>query len=581
MIGAVFAGRFILNGLLGDGALFVLYSAKDKVSGKDLSLRVLKQPFDQEEGFVSALTQAVKKGAGIQSPNVERLYEVKQEQGQVFIAGDLTRAPSLADRIRKLAPFTSPVAVSAGIGIVRGLDAFHRAGLVHGDVSAENVAMLADGETRLQMGGIWEAYSAGRTTGGAVLPSLAAYLAPEVSSGAMPTASSDIYAGGILLYELLTGRKPYLAETAMATAVRHATEPTPRVRAVNPSVSVVLDEIVHKAMCKDVTGRYAHASELLFDLRQVQDALRFGRTLSWPIRGQTAAAAPKTPAQQPVAPRMSAVREVPSPREQERAKPERDVPLWLISFFMICMGAVAAVGFMWFYTGSTKPRTETVPNLARLTVSEARADLAQRHLKIRLEDTVQNEYFKVDQIVSSSPPAFTKVPENSFVGVTISAGSKQVSVPDLHAYLPDKARTVLETQGLRLDSQILPGSDPSVGQGAISKQAPEKGQMVDRLTTVQVTVNSGASNVAQPSGSHPGKYRFELEVKLDKLTEQRQVRIDMVDEKGPHTVYNEPGNPGDVIRQPYFSNDKEATFRIYYDGVLVREVEPDTTGLSQ
>ena len=120
MIGSVYSGRYTLTGLLADGPIFALYSAKDRQTAREVSLRLIKGPFDREATFKDALGEAVDQSHAIQSSHVERLQELV-DGDSAFIVGELTRAPSLSDRIRKLAPFTSPVAVSAAIGIGPGL----------------------------------------------------------------------------------------------------------------------------------------------------------------------------------------------------------------------------------------------------------------------------------------------------------------------------------------------------------------------------------------------------------------------------------------------------------------------------
>jgi serine/threonine-protein kinase len=186
------------------------------------------------------------------------------------------------------------------------------------------------------------------------------YLAPEVSSGNLPSPSSDVYSVGILLYQLLSGRFPYSADTPVAMALKHATAGIPSVKIYNSAVPNALDEIVKKAMAKDPAVRYANASELLSDLRMLQDGLRFGKTLTWPLK-----TAP-SPEKQPVAPKMSAIRE----EEAERAKKEReprDVPIWLIAVFAFFAAVfLAAIGYFLIYNVS-KPkwwscRTSREPN---------------------------------------------------------------------------------------------------------------------------------------------------------------------------------------------------------------------------
>jgi hypothetical protein len=569
LIGAVFEGRYTVNGFLAEGPIFTLYSARDKLTAKDVSLRQVKSPFDGEDRFKKALSVAIDKTALVRSNFVERLIELSNDDGKVFVIGELTRAPSLADRIRKLAPFTPSVSVSCAVSIVRGLEAFHKMGLAHGDISGDNIALLADGETRLQLGGVWEAYSASATAGFLVLPSLAPYLAPEISNGDAPNACSDLYAVGILLYELLTGRKPYLADTGLATAMRHSTEETPRVRNLNPSIPVVLDEIVFKAMSKNPSSRYRTANEMIFDLRQTQDALRFGRTLAWPISGSAQAPQPKRTVQ--VAPRMSAVREREPVAEREgREKADRDVPVWMLLLLAGAVGVAATLGLIDFFIGANRPRLVVVPNLAGLSLSEAKSDLAPMKLKARLGDPVASNRYEADRVVSSVPPSGEKISEDSTVVLSLSLGSSKIQVPQLKNLTPDKARQMLSTVNLSMDDHIDRVNDPAVADGSICKQSPIAGDRLARSGKVRVSVSDHSLSSPHKNAKH---YLYTLHLGLMHVEDPTQVRIDIVDDDGTRTIFDEQKNPDDTFTVSARGTGEKATFIVYYDGKEVLRKE--------
>jgi beta-lactam-binding protein with PASTA domain len=574
LIGSVFQSRYTVNGFLAEGPVFTLYSARDKLTSKDVSLRLIKPPFDREEQFKLALERAIEKTLTVRSVFIERLIQLETDEERTYVVGDLTRAPSLADRIRKLAPFTPAVAVSCATSIARGLDAFHKAGLVHGDISGDNIALLGDGEIRLQLGGIWEAYSASATAGFSVLPTLAAYLAPEVSNGDLPSASSDLYAVGILLYELLTGRKPYQADTALATAMRHSTEPTPRVRDSNPTTPVVLDEIVYKAMSKDPASRYRTANELIFDLRQTQDAIRFGKTLSWPINGPAPAPAPTSSRKVPVAPKMSAVREPEPPSDRpRREKPDRDVPIWMMLLFASAFGVVIALGLVNFFIGASRARLVTIPDLSRLSFSEAERSLNSMHLRIGTLGTRKpSDKVEVDRVVDSDPPAGQRVTEGTLVHLNLSEGSRQIKVPKLFKLFPDKARSLLSGVNLSLDDTIDKINDPSVPNGQICRQSPDAGSTVARSSKIHVAVSDSSAPVVSKDAKH---YIYTLNVALTHILQPVQVRIDMTDDEGTKTIFNETKNPEDSFTITQRGTGSKATFTVYYDGKQVEQKQED------
>jgi len=587
VIGKLLKARYELVGLIQDGPIFATYAARDKIQGRDLSVRVVKSPFGNETEFIDRLVSTVQKYSIIQSANIERLHSVESDQGITFILGDLTRGPSLADRIKKLAPFSIPVSVSTAMSILHALDAVHRTGLVHGDLNPHHLAVMADGDVRLQMTGIWEGYSGSPTAGVMVLPGMAPYLAPEVSAGSMPTSSSDVYAVGIVLFELIAGRLPYFADTALAMALQHSTSPTPSVRATNSSVPSVLDEIIKKAMSKDPRARYLTAGEMLADLRMLQDALRFGRSLTWPLRPETVQPGPpatgRGPASkpQPVAPRMSAIRTGQDVEETKRKKQraERDVPVWMLVLFTFVLAIFASVCIMWVYMSLSRPRLVTVPNIKGLSVTEATSLLRESKLTLRIASRVPNDKVEQDSILDVSPEHGQKVREGGQVSVVLSSGSRTVSVPEMKGMTIDKAKALLGTLNLSLSDTRERISDPKVPVDLIVRSDPPSRSTIARQSVIKVYVSSGPSE--ETTSSRPATddgYLYTLHLRLKDLTHRTLVKIEISDEDGNRVVYEHMHDSGDTFDVTTKSNQKTATFNIYYDGVLKMSREKQAEG---
>ena len=579
MIGNVLAGRFEVSALIHEGPIFDLLRARDRITGRDVSVRLVRAPFDGQTEFLNALEAAVHRVTPIVHPNVERLLELDRHEGKAYIVGEWTQAPTLADRIRKLAPFSAPVAVAAALSVSRGLEAFHKAGIVHGDVGPETTCLMADGEVRLQMGGLWQAYGASPTAGAMVLASLAPALAPEVGRGAMPSLRSDVYAVGVLLFELLTGRPPYAADTPLATAMRHGTDPTPRVRDYNPSAPAILDEIVAKAMDKDPAMRYATAGELANDLRLVQDALRFGKTLTWPLRPATAVpsskptSVPRTPkpaAPGRVAPKMSAIKD---DEDEEYGKPERDVPAWAsIGLALVACVAVSLLA-VYFVLNLNHKRFVTVPSVRNLAFSEARLSLEKAKLNLTRGDKVPDAEVEVDHILSTEPPSESRVREGSTVVAKVSAGPSAVAVPKLDGMTPDSARSMLEKIGLVLDDEMERVNKSGATDGSIVAQNPKAGASVALQGKVRVTVQDASLPAPEVK-----RYDYTLNVDLAEMTDRTRVKIEIEDLDGKREVQSRRRKPGETFPVTVRAKGEVVTWRIYYDDKLVKTVVAHSDG---
>lgn len=574
MVGSVLRVRYELTQLLHEGPIFATYSAKDRLEGREVCVRIIRQPFASETAFVNKLREVSQRYGTILHPGLESLIDVDEDEGAPFLVSEITHGMPLADRIRKLAPFSVSVAVSTAISLCEGLDAIHSLGLTHGDVSAQNAASLPDGQVRLQLAGLWQAYAASPIAASIALPSMSPYLAPEVSAGAMPSPGSDVYAAGVLLYELLSGRLPYNADTPVSMALKHATASVPTVRMYNPAVPMVLDEIVKKALSKDPETRYKSARDLLSDLRVLQDALRFGKTVTWPISSE--------PLQSEVdGSTTKAVRPEPSRPVKTRVRPERepsDVPLFLWILIVIFGTAAATMLGIWLWFNVSKPTLVKVPPLDGLSLVDAREALRPVRLELEISSRKSSEKIPADRIISTDPEAGIHVREGSRVRVVLSTGSQLTQVPDLKGDSMDQARSILQSAHLELDENYDQSRSNSIDAGLVVSQTPSAGAKVDQSTKVKVTLSSGKDGEEGGNGDSgdpsAGTSLYTLKVHLTGLTKAVNLRIDMIDDTGTRTIYEQEHEPEDLVEGAWRGKGKHVTFRIYYDDELVKEVAP-------
>jgi serine/threonine-protein kinase len=568
VIGTLLRVRYELLQEIGQNPVFHSYVAHDRVTERNVVVRTLRGSYNSEAEFVGKLRHVFEKSKKIEHPAVARALEMDEDKGSWFLVYQYSPGQSLSERIRRASALGVSTAVTTAISLLEGLDAVHRLKLVHGEVGVRNVVVSNAGNATLLNPAVWEAYSASERAGVEMLPVLAPYLAPEVTRGAMPSAASDVYAMGVLLYEMLTGEKPYTGKSNVDLALAHATAELPTLRGRVAAVPEALEMILQKAMAKDPLDRYKDAGGMLADLRLLQDAMRFGRPLTWPLKAPAAASAPR------VGPKLNVARG--EEKEQrvamKRAKETGDgAPPWLAYTGMGMLAfAVLAIGW-WAFFNLSAPRTLKVPNIVGMSFNEASSQLDRLNLKLRRIREVPSEDHAAGIVLSVQPSVGRDVKEYMYVDAVVSSGSKFVEVPDLVGKSLDEARRLLNSIGLAVAPNIRYVRTTEVGEGEVVSQRPPKHTRVERRSQVELQVSEGVppdETIAPPDTT----YVYRLSWTLPDLPTDILVRVEMSDSSSTRTIYEQMKGPNEEVEMEVEGQGRQATFYIYYDNELVQTI---------
>ncbi|HEU5424838.1 MAG TPA: protein kinase, partial [Nitrolancea sp.] len=256
------AGRYELTQRLGEGSFSETYLATDTALGRRVAVKVLRASFAGDPRFVARFEREARAAAAVASPNVVDVYDYGRQNDTLYIVMEWVDGIDLKQLIRQRAPLPVPEAIALIDGILNGLQAIHRAGVVHRDIKPQNVLLAADGTPKLGDFGIARSpVDAGLTDTGMALGT-AAYMAPEQATGAPPTPSADVYAAGVILFELLTGRLPFPGENPVQVMYQHVNTPPPNPRAFNPAIPPALGAVTLRALAKDPATRFADAQQM-------------------------------------------------------------------------------------------------------------------------------------------------------------------------------------------------------------------------------------------------------------------------------------------------------------------------------
>ena len=592
LTGNVLATRYELIERLSEGLLFDVYRARDLIQGRVVTVKLVRSPYYQNPRLRERLQQVVDARMRLRHPNLITFYSLEDEDGQPFLVEEFVRGLDLATRVRRTAPFTVPIAVEIMIGVVEGLNALHAAGLVHGDLRPANVLVGAEWHVWLNGGEMRGVYQADATLSAAHEARAVAYTAPEVLRGDTPSVASDLYACGVMLFEMLTGALPFTGETPLLIAEAHQNEPIPSLRTRNPAVPRAVEGIVTKCLQKLPEARYPNALALLNDLKAVRDALRFGRPLGWSPMEETSTSTVHLPTGGAIsfAARPSAQQ---SPVEEET---EDEIPGWLRTMLrvmltlvvlglIVCGAAILALRIA--------PEDRPVPPVVGKTLQEANQMLLQAGFEPEVKQEGYSEQYPPGVVYSISPPEGRLISRGSKVYLWVSKGSRFTTVPDVRNLPESRARTELERTGLAVMDATEERASAEIPFGFVIGTLPPAGSRIDRSQPVKLIVSIGQGAFTPPTeepsmepsptppqeegnetATQPSKAKTrEFIVKVD-LTDQpdRSIRIEVEDADGLRTVVNERKVGGSIYEFPVQARGERVRIRVFVDDRLVQEI---------
>lgn len=267
-------GRYFLLGPSGSGGMARVYRAHDKVLGRDVALKVLREQYAEDEGFVRRFRREARNAAALSHPNIVPIYDLgRSEDGAHYIAMEYVSGGTLKERIVGRGPLAPRTAASMALQIAKALTTAHEKGVIHRDIKSQNVLVTETGDLKVADFGIARAASATALTQTNFILGTANYMSPEQAMEEEVGPRSDLYSLGVVLYEMLTGKVPYTADTPVAIVMKHVSEPPRAPREAKPEVPEGISALVVKLLAKRPEDRYRDAAELVEDLQRIMDGL--------------------------------------------------------------------------------------------------------------------------------------------------------------------------------------------------------------------------------------------------------------------------------------------------------------------
>ena len=462
-IGSTLGGRYRLLELLGQGGMATIYRARDAQLERDVAVKLLRPEFGQDPDFLARFRDEARAAASLSHPNIVPVFDFGEDPSGPYIVMELVEGQDLAAVLRENGFLAPRQAAHIAADVARALQVAHYRGIVHRDVKPSNILVGRDGRVHVADFGIARAMTEAQVTLPGTTMGSVHYFSPEQARGETATAASDIYSLGIVLFEMLTGQRPFSGDGAAAVAMARLTTTPPRPSALRPSVPPELDQIVTRAMAFEPTDRYASAAAMASALEGFLGAEKPAAAAGAAVAGAAVAAAatagppapipypPSAYARPPSAPPTVSTQGTPPPPPVAGDDgPEEDdgSNLWAWIAGIAGILILLLIGFLLFrfLTGGGSPAPSpsgspvTVPAFVGLDISSAEAQAATLGLTITVSGTEESS-LPPDQIISQDPPAGTSVPAGTEITVVTARGAVAVPVPDL--------RGMTETRGDR------------------------------------------------------------------------------------------------------------------------------------
>ena len=502
---------------LGSGGMADVYLAHDNILDRDVALKVMSTRYAGDDEFVERFKREAQSAAALSHPNIVSIFDRgASEDGTYYIAMEYLPGGTLKDRIMSKGALPARTAAAVALQIAEALRCAHERGVIHRDIKPHNILITESGDVKVTDFGIARAASSSTMTRTGSILGTAHYISPEQAMGEPVGPASDLYSLGIVLYEMLTGKLPYDADTPLGIAMKHVNGHLRPPKAVDPRVPAGINAVTCRLLAKDPEDRYASDAELIEDLERVAAGLEPANATTEMMTRLLPTTAPTRVAPPPYADR----------RTEKRRRATLPLILALLGLLLLVPLAWAGYNFLQDRQQEEQVPSIAVPDLVGKTVMEAE-DQAGDDFEIRVEKRVEGED-PVNTITNQDPQG-GKAEKGSTIAVT-AVGTRVADVPNVVRQNSAAAQQNLKEAGFEVAVQKKESTFDE--EGRVLAQDPQGGSSEKVGSEVAITVGTGPSTVQVPdlTGSTPDQAAGILEESHLELGEQTEVRSDEVDE---------------------------------------------------
>lgn len=545
LVGRVIGNRYEIIEKIGEGGMATVYKAKCNILKRYVAVKVLRDEFTTDEEFIKRFNTEAQAAASLTHPNIVSIYDVGHEENIYYIVMELVQGKTLKEIINEDGALPWKWALNVSIQVASALEMAHKNNIVHRDIKPHNIIITEDGIAKVTDFGIAKAVSNSTITAFGTTIGSVHYFSPEHARGGYTDAKSDLYSLGVVMYEMLTGRVPFDADTPVSIALKHMQEKPIEPIKLNPTIPYAVNKIIMKAMEKDPNERYQSATEMLKDLSMALKNPEGDFVEQKDFTNQYTQRIPTLGEQEYIK-----NDKIEDDEEQEEPKNKMSKKKKIIITIAIILGIILIPIIGFFGTKALMdagvPKDVDLPNLVGKTLEEANKEI--EGTDITLEQTEEfNADVEAGKIISQDPPyvdGYT-VKENSTIKIVISKGTEKAVVENVKGKTYEEAVQILEKANLKVER--VDQTSQTVEAGIVIDQEPNGDEEVNAGDTVKLYVSSGTGIKQVEVENVVGKTEEEATSILTKAGLKVNVGYKEDSSKATDTVLSQDPSAGEKI----------------------------------
>ncbi|GAB1817349.1 Stk1 family PASTA domain-containing Ser/Thr kinase [Herbidospora sp. RD11066] len=484
LVGHVLDGRYRVESRIARGGMASVYLALDVRLDRMVAIKVMHRSLAEDPEFVRRFIGEAKSVASLSHPNIVHVFDQGTDGDHVYLSMEYFPGKTLRAVLDERGPLAPREALEIMIPVLAALGSAHQAGLIHRDVKPENVLMTEDGRVKVVDFGLVRAIEGGNQTRSGVMIGTVGYMAPEQVTSGQADVRSDVYAAGIMLFELLTGRQPFGGESPVSVAYRHVHESVPAPSSFSYDIPPSLDGLVARATAKEPVDRHHDANAMLVAAVEVHRTLPAATTgrHSVPARQQSAEQAFFSGSHTMIQPAI----EVPATRPP-RSPARRGFRMnwFIVGLVVVMVGGIAFSG--WYFT---LDRTAIVPDLVKRNIEAARQLAESNGFTIKMGEGRFDPKVPKDMVLETSPVKGVEAERGTVITIIASRGPEMVGVPKTEGMTEADARVAMSEAGLNV-SRIRRTPSDTIGRGLVIRTDPVVGKKVEKGSNVILAISMG------------------------------------------------------------------------------------------